>query len=83
MNICSTFFPVAKQSLEEHFPHQNWVIVIAFQLLISTIFSVMTPSIYQFVTSLSSIPEELKNDEVCGHSAGVWVYVTYAHDTCL
>ena len=70
-------FPIGKRSLEEHFPHHNWFIVIAFQLLLSTIFSVMNPSIYQFVTSPSTIPEELKNNEVHTIREIIMVFVVH------
>ena len=42
---------------EEDFPHWNWVLVLSIQLLVSTNYSIVTPSLYQFITTPNSPPE--------------------------
>lgn len=53
----------AKKEIREHFPHTNWPIVLSFQLLISMIFAVSGPSVYQYVTSPKDTSEEQNNDQ--------------------
>ena len=50
--------------MEERIPHKNWVLVLLLQTVASTTWSIQTPSIYQFITTPHSIPEELENEEV-------------------
>jgi MFS family permease len=50
-------------NLEEHFPHHNWFIVLPLQLLTSITYSIFTPSVHKFITTSTSRPEELKNEQ--------------------
>ena len=72
---CTTAFSLVadKRSFEDNFPHQNWAIVLSFQLLISTTVSISGPSIYQFITSPRSLPKQLENIEVSSYSAIITV----------
>ena len=59
----------AKRRRKEEFPHRNWPIILGLQLLVSTAYFIFTPSIYQFVTTPHSVPEEQAYEEVraeCG-----------------
>lgn len=54
----------AKRRGKEKFPHRNWPIIFGLQLLISTAYFIFTPSVYQFVTTPRSVPEDQANEEV-------------------
>ena len=57
------------RSFEEDFPHHNWfIVVLVLPFVSNTGYLMLTPSIYQFVTTPRSFPEELENTEVCGLS---------------
>ena len=57
------------RSFEEDFPHHNWfIVVLVLPFVSNTGYLMLTPSIYQFVTTPRSLPEELENTEVCGLS---------------
>ena len=57
------------RSFEEDFPHHNWfIVVLVLPFVSNTGYLMLTPSIYQFVTTSRSLPEELENTEVCGLS---------------
>ena len=58
-------FSLGKRNWDERIPHQNWPIILGLIVVHNTAFSILTPSIYQFITTPRSIPEELKTKEVC------------------
>ena len=54
------------RSFEEDFPHHNWfIVVLVLPFVFNVGYVILTPSIYQFVTTPRSLPEELENGEVC------------------
>ena len=60
--IISTNIVTGRRSVEEHFPHHNWLITMCTLPIICYVGHIMfTPSIYQFVTTPRSAPDD---DEV-------------------
>lgn len=67
----SNYVLIPAKSLEERFPHNNWVVILLLQLLNGTALSLVTPSIYQFITTPTTPPEELTCDKDKVH--GVYI----------
>jgi MFS family permease len=51
-----------KGDFEKWFPYHNWILVLSLQLVLSTIWAVITPSIYQYITTPQSLPAELSQN---------------------
>ncbi|CAI8018989.1 hypothetical protein GBAR_LOCUS11454, partial [Geodia barretti] len=49
----------ARRNLEESFPHHNMVLVLLFQLLAISAYAILTPSLYKFITTPKTRPDEL------------------------
>ena len=63
-------FPLAgKVNLEKKIPIGNWPIILGLLLVNNIAYSVVSPSMYQFITSPRSLPKELDNDAVCVHNS--------------
>ena len=60
----SSFLLSGKRNLESQFPHKNWAIIFALLVVNNTAFSVMSPSMYQFITTSRELTEESENEEV-------------------
>ena len=69
---------IGKKNLEENFPHHNWILILSLQFVITTMWSVFTPSIYQFITTPRSPPEDSENEEVIMHTTFVDISLTTA-----
>ena len=57
--MCVVCVFAGEQNVEKRFPHHNWIVVFSYQLLLSSVWSVYTPSIYQFITTPQSLPDGL------------------------
>ena len=55
---------VGKKSLEQQFPHHNMVLMVLFQLLLTSAYSMIVPSIYKFITTPTTEPHELACSKV-------------------
>jgi MFS family permease len=49
----------ARRNLEESFPHHNMVLVLLFQFVASSAYAILTPSLYKFITTPTTRPDEL------------------------
>ena len=56
---------------EEDFPHLNWALVLSIQLVVATNYSIVVPSLYQFITTPTSPPEA----EVDHNATDVCMYI--------
>ena len=50
--------------MEESFPHHNMVLVLLFELLAISAYAILTPSLYKFITTPKTRPDELNCAEV-------------------
>ena len=68
------------RSFEEDFPHHNWfIVVLVLPFVFNVGYVILTPSIYQFVTTPRSLPEELENGEVCSSKLYTHQAYNYTH----
>lgn len=64
----------AKKDVEDYFPYHNIGLIMLFQLMTSAAFSLSIPSLYKFITTPTSQPEELRctDLEVCVCNSFHW-----------
>ncbi|CAI8018988.1 hypothetical protein GBAR_LOCUS11454 [Geodia barretti] len=72
----------ARRNLEESFPHHNMVLVLLFQLLAISAYAILTPSLYKFITTPKTRPDELNCAEELHNQAGVCTRGVCHHHHC-
>lgn len=53
------------RNLEENFPYSNWLVVSSLQFVINASFSIVGPSLYQFVTTSPHKPDDIEVQAAC------------------